>query len=296
MILLLTTVLGTLLIISILLTNWKVINAWGRCTEKGAAKRAAGILDIMQAEGVEPDVLSFSLVVSAWSHSSDENAIREAEKVLDRMESWAREKNQAMEQAFDLGLVVAGDNKPSSLRTIPVRLDVECYNGVLIALSRCQESDRSDRALSLIRKMTSLADSGFETVRPNRKSLNSVLSTLSRDRSKKSVTIAEGLLDEMYERGMSPDSYSFASLLILYQNRGWSGDVDRADEVLRTMENMYFDGALSSPPDVYHYTIGEDWNETMILLFYLNSNPFKSVHLLGTVWREDSCSKMPANP
>jgi len=241
-----------------------VINAWGRCTIDGSAERATEILSTMRDEGVEPDALSYSLVVSAWAHCQHINATKHAELVLGDMEKWATEKNRAIDEAFDNGLSNHASangqfnrdaDTPSSLPAIRVHLDVECYNTVLIALSRRRELDASQRALEILYRMIDLADNGFETVRPNAKSWNSVLNTLSRASYKDSTQRAEQLLLEMYDAGIHPDVFSYAALLHAYQKNASPYAAERADDIVRQMEQLYFDGKLNAPPDVYHYTI-----------------------------------------
>jgi len=241
-----------------------VINAWGRCKSEGAAERALHILNTMESEGVEPDALSYSLVVSAWAHSSYPKATKQAEIALLEMEKWAKAKNAAIDDAFDSGLSDHDNsngqsnkdqNRPASLPAIRVHLDVECYNTVLIALSRKQEKDAPDRAMAILRRMQYLADHGFETVRPNARSWNSVLNTLSRASEKDSAERAERLLYDMHQNGVQPDVFSYAAILHAYQKHPSPSAAERADNIVRQMELQYFDGALTAAPDVYHYTI-----------------------------------------
>lgn len=241
-----------------------VINAWGRCKKEGSAERASEIRSTMKDEGVEPDALSYSLVVSAWAHCLNTNATKQAEVALAEMENWAIEKNRAIDEAFDNGLSdhasANGQFKrdaetPSSLPAIRVHLDVECYNTVLISLSRRREIDASERALKMLYRMIHLADNGFETARPNAKSWNSVLNTLSRANEEGSMERAEKVLHEMNDAGIHPDVFSYAALLHAYQKNASPYAAERADDIVRQMEQLYCDGMLAAAPDVYHYTI-----------------------------------------
>lgn len=239
-----------------------VINAWGRCKTPGSAERSSEILKSMGKEGVEPDALSYSLVVSAWAHSLNSNATKQAEVALAEMEKWAKETNKAIDEAFDNGLSFHASangrfdkDTASSLPAIRVHLDVECYNTVLIALSRRHERDASDRAVAILHRMELLADEGFETVRPNARSWNSVLNTLSRAREEDSAQRAEQLLRDMHTAGNHPDVFSYAALLHAYQKIASPFAAQRADDIVRKMEQLYYDGMLTAAPDVYHYTI-----------------------------------------
>ncbi len=265
-----------------------VINAWGRCKSNGSAQRAAEILKSMEKDNVEADALSYSLVVSAWAHSLDPQATHQAEVALGLMENWAREKNKAIDQAFDeevRGNRYYGGNQghhrhhyqqqpqqkaPTSIPTIRVHLDVDCYNTVLIALSKRYEADAADRAIAIVRRMNKLADEGFETVRPNAKSWNSVLNALSRSNDTNAAQRAEDALCEMNSAGIAPDAFSYAALLHSYQKNTFPGSAQRADDIVRKMEQLYFDGKLASGPDVYHYTIGTKAKRKCL---YIESEP-----------------------
>ena len=234
---------------------------------KGSAKRATEILHIMERDGVEPDVLSYALVVSAWSHCSDpdQDGTKRAEEYLRKMEQWSMKKNAEIDEAFDDAVtskvleknISSVEATPSSLPAIRVHLDVECYNTVLIALSRKQDINASERAIAILKRMNKLANAGYETVRPNAKSWNSVLNSLSRSRDPGAAQRAEDILKEMFAQGMKPDVFSFAAILHAYQKNSGPGSAQRADDIVRMMEKLHFNGEIECAPDVYHYTIGE---------------------------------------
>ena len=232
-----------------------VINAWGRCKTRGSAQRAEELLRTMAQESVQPDVLSYALVVSAWAHSHEPGATARAEEILIEMEEWAKRTNKEI----DFMLSVDGGKKA---RDIPqkVNLDAECYNTVLIALSKRQEVDATDRAMAILQRMKKLSEEeGFATVAPTAKTWNSVLNTLSRSRElgAGAAQRAEQLLSQMYDDGIKPDAFSFAAILHAYQKSTEPGAAQRADDIVRTMERLYLDGEIAYAPDVYHYTIGE---------------------------------------
>ena len=48
-----------------------------------------------------------------------------------------------------------------------------------------------------------------------------------------------------------PDAFSFAAVLSTYQKSSEAGAAQRADEILQKMEELYENGEIESPPDVY---------------------------------------------
>ena len=222
----------------------------------------------MERDGVEPDVLSYALVVSAWSHCPESDGTKRAEEYLNKMEQWAMKKNTEIDQAFNVAVTSKtqkndGERTTPSIPAIRVHLDVECYNTVLIALSRRQDVHASDRAIAILNRMNALADAGYETVRPNAKSWNSVLNALSRSRDPNAAQRAEDILKDMFRQGIKPDVFSFAAILHAYQKNSGPGSAQRADDIVRMMERLYYEGEIAAAPDVYHYTIGKSIRASM---------------------------------
>lgn len=109
---------------------------------------------------VEPDRLSYAMTILACARCPDEVfAAKTAEESLYRME--VRAKFEANRRA-----------ELSSAAPASVTLDVECFNVVLTALSRCRQRDAPDRAIRLIQKMDLYVQDGLESVRPNIRSWN----------------------------------------------------------------------------------------------------------------------------
>jgi pentatricopeptide repeat protein len=235
------------------------INAWGRSRFPHAAEKAEDILRMMQADGIKPDALSYSLVVSAWCHSSAPGGILRADSILKEMEisMIGGVKSSSTGETLDssmpmkMGKAVLG---PANIVTGD-QLDVECYNSLLIALSKSLDDDAIDRSLALLSRMKKMASLGFQNLKPNTKSWNAVLNTISRSSKPDAALVAEEVFTRM-QKVTKPDVFSFAALLHVYQKSSADrGAAHRADAIVRTMEEMFVNGEISSPPDVYHYTI-----------------------------------------
>lgn len=235
------------------------INAWGRSRFPHAAEKAEDILRMMQSDGVKPDALSYSLVVSAWCHSSVPGGIHRADMILKELET-------SMVRGANLSSINETQDSPISMATGRAvlgpknvitgdLLDAECYNSVLIALSKSLDADAVDRSLALLSRMKKMAAMGFQNVEPNTKSWNAVLNTISRSTKSDAALVAEEVFSRM-QKVTKPDVFSFAALLHAYQKSPTDrGAAHRADAIVRTMEEMYLNGEITSPPDVYHYTI-----------------------------------------
>jgi uncharacterized protein involved in copper resistance len=109
---------------------------------------------------VEPDRLSYAVTILACTRCPDVVfAAKTAEQTLLRMEMRARQEATRRRQV-------------SSAAPPSVTLDVECFNVVLTAISRCRQRDAPDRAMRLIQRMEQYARDGQEAVRPNIRSWN----------------------------------------------------------------------------------------------------------------------------
>lgn len=232
-----------------------VLNAYTRTRSKKSAEEANSMLRKMELkveEGgfdVEPDRLSYALAILACARCPDAAfGAQLAEENLERMEERAR-------------MELMHKNEVSSAAPPSVRLDIECFNVVLTAISKSRRRDAVERTVKIIKRMGAYAKSGYEEVRPSIRSWNAVLNALSRSREKGVAEKAEQILNHLFELDESgvpnvkPDAFSFAAVLSAYQRLGTPAAVQRADDMVRRMEELYEAGSIQNPPDVYHYTI-----------------------------------------
>jgi pentatricopeptide repeat protein len=233
-----------------------VLNAYSRTQSKESAYQADQMLQKMElpvVDGgfdIEPDRLSYALTILACARCPDEiYGARISEKNLAKME--ARAQTEADKRA-----------EVSSAAPPAVTLDIECFNVVLTAISKSRQEDAVARTMAIVTRMDEHVQTGHDHIRPNIRSWNAVLNSLSRSsRDANSTTKAEQILThifDMYKGGMSsvkPDAFSYAAVLSAYQRSDDPSAAQRADDLITRMEELHETGDLATPPDVYHYTI-----------------------------------------
>ena len=233
-----------------------VLNAYSRTQSRESAIHADQMLQRMElpvGDGgfdIEPDRLSYALTILACARCPDEvYAARISEENLLKME--ARAQMEADKRA-----VVSSAAPPA------VTLDIECFNVVLTAISKSRQEDAVGRTMAIIKRMDECVQAGHDHIRPNIRSWNAVLNSLSRSsRDANSTTKAEQILThifDLYQGGMStvkPDAFSYAAVLSAYQRSDDPSAAKRADDLIIRMEELHQTGDLATPPDVYHYTI-----------------------------------------
>lgn len=146
-----------------------VLNALSKKPSRANAIKADAILQQMELPvndggfDVEPDRLSYALTILTCARCSDISlGVRRAEANLEKMEARARLEAQKRTEV-------------SSAAPPNVSLDVECFNVVLTALSRCRQRDAPDRAFRIIQRMEKYAETSDESIHPNIRSWNGTL-------------------------------------------------------------------------------------------------------------------------
>ncbi len=238
------------------LTNFnRILSAYSRTPSKVSAERAVTMLNRMEKaeeDGgyeVDPDRQSYFLAILACSQCPDRTlGANLAEPLLERMEKIAKDEAEKREEL--------------SIAAPPlVSLDRECFNVVLMALSRSRDSNAIDRIFQILSRMEDYANQGQEHLRPTTRSMNTALHALGYTKSNTAAKKAEQTLDRMFQMhadgipDIKPDSYSHVSILRMYKRLGTPEAAERASEILLRMEQLHEKGVLDSPPDHYHYTM-----------------------------------------
>jgi len=202
-------------------------------------------------DDVDPDRLSYALTILCCSRCNDPVlGVETAEKILERMEARARQEEKRRK-------VLSSAAPPS------VRLDVECFNVVLTALAR--DSHRGiDRMRTIVDRMERYAANGVSSVRPNVRTWNAILNAMARSSRGRMdyADEAEDVLRKMFHlhqtgvQNTLPNGFSFAAVLTTFQRcSNLTSVTERADQIVRQMEELYQKGLIEDHPDVYHYTI-----------------------------------------
>jgi pentatricopeptide repeat protein len=272
-----------------------VLNAASRNPNMTHAKMASDLLEHMELPveqggyDVEPDRLSYALTILACTRAAAVSASEEsslegvwlAEQNLEKMEARAR-----LEEAKRLEI--------SSAAPASVRLDVECFNVVLTAMSRSTRimPDATTRMWRIIQRMEQYAgfnqtinnafsnnninsnntwmttteagnatrlETGMEVVRPNVRSYNALLNAMAR---------ASGSIDQDNSEK---------------NNMTNSDDIDdclarQAEQVLQRMFQLHHQGIPGVLPDVFSFAA--------VLMAYQrasSSNPQAAIRADGLV-------------
>lgn len=148
-----------------------------------------------------------------------------------------------------------------------VRPQARNYNLVLSTLKRCQNIEAVPRMLQIIKRMEEWANRGEVQLRPNVYTWNNLLSAFSysRDpaRAEKTETLFRHMWNLYFERrGKSTVlTGSFAIVIKTYCSLNTEEGSQRAEILLREMEDLYDRGMLSSPPNSLLYTrLCQSWN------------------------------------
>ena len=237
-------------------TNFNnVLRAYSRTPSRVSALGAEVLLNRMELSkedggyDVDADRMSYCFAILTCARCPNFTlAANMAEPILERMEK--------------LSKVEAKRRKELSITNPPLMfVDKECFNVVLVALSKSRDSDAVDRIFSIISRMEEYANEGQEHLRPNARSMNTALHRLSHARNNDAVQRAEQTLDRMLQMhtngvaDMRPDGFSFTPMLRCYQRLGTLEAAQKSNEIILRMEELYEKGILDKPPDRHHYTI-----------------------------------------
>ena len=235
-----------------------VLNSYSRTPGKKSAQEATAMLERMAtpvSEGgydVEPDRLSYALTIVTCARCPDltlgaELALANLLKLEDRARLEAEKRKEI-----------------SSAAPPAVTLDIECFNVVLTALSRSLLPNAPELALRVLEKMEKYANKGEENVRPNIRTWNAVLNTYAKAVTPNNCSRAreaEQIFDRISEQhqreihDVRPNAFTFAAVLNAYQRSSDPSAAERADAIVRKMEELFDSGVSHTPPDVFHYTI-----------------------------------------
>ena len=239
-----------------------VLTAYSRVPSNEYAEAANELLSRMEApveEGgydVEPDRLSYALAILACARAPDEvRAATLAEDNLRKLET--RADIEALKK-----------KRISSAAPPSVTLDVESFNVVITAISKSRQHHAPERALKIVERMKKYESEGNRELRPNLRTWNALLNCFARAAGRKDRDFArdsERILESMlrYEKKatgdiqtpVQPDAFTFAAVLNALQRSNSPSATQRADNLVRKMEELFEAGESQTCPDVFHYTI-----------------------------------------
>lgn len=205
----------------------------------GRADEAEGLLWRMMLgrAKADPDAVSCNVALRALAEATDD-----ASDVSDRAE-------RLLARAEELH----GEDRARRRRLQP---NVLGYNLLLKCLAR---EGKGSKSLEVLERMRRRRDAGNLRDGPDVVSYNTVLSALLKSGKRGALECAESLLAQMQASpsgsgglGAVPDVVTYQTLLRLYANRG---EAEKAQRLLRRMEDLYGAGKLMDRPSMASYDL-----------------------------------------
>jgi len=215
--------------------NINVYNAAIRaCAEACDLKRALSLMKDLQAQGLEPTIVTFGTLMTA---SERVESIEGANAVFRAMKEHGMEPNEIIYGAAISCCRKAGQAERAFLllrKMVREGLspNVATFNTAIMAQaeSKVAHSECMDRAISIYKIMISKS---LQVGRPNRQTYNLLIRALA---GEKRANEAETLLRRMGEAGYVPDVDLYAATVTAYERTG------QPLKALRLMESMREDG------------------------------------------------------
>jgi len=226
-----------------------VLNSYA---QMGAAREAQALLDVMHhlyGEGkyhwLRPQVAHYSSVINAWMRSGEAGYLDQVDGLLQEMEDFS---------------------SPSCLSS--ARPNQIVYNKVIHGLAKAGELERAEHMLERISSSSSRCV-------PDIISFNGVLHALAKSGKRGSAQRAEEILQRLevmhYEQNSNaneivrPDLYTYNTVIDAWaKSCKYEPDAaERAEALLRRMEEMHASGNKSVKPDTVSYTTVIDaWSKS----------------------------------
>lgn len=203
-----------------------LLDAFAKANYHGAAEKAESILRQMIDQGVSPNTVSYNTVIDAYVKSRN---VERAEALLNEMYEGYLQGNPEI--------------KPTT----------HTYSIVLSGWSKRKSSHAGTRGEKILSLMKDLAESG-EIDPPDIIVYNSVLDCWAKSSATDAVEKAKAFLEKMVADGVSPDEYSYNTVIYAMVR---AGNIASAEAMLDTMS------AAGVPPDCTTYnTLLAAWNKS----------------------------------
>lgn len=198
-----------------------VITAWANCPEEGSAQRAEEVLARMAI----PTTVSYNAVIDAWAKSGVDDAAERAEELLTKMEH----------------LYETGTN-------MEAKPNVRSFNSVINVWAKSKRVDAAQKAEGVLHVMERLYQEGNVDVRPDVHSFTSVING----------TFTSSTLMLFSNTITLSHKDSFTLIFIYPIPTAWArsqtnGKAERAQTLLRQMNQMYLAGDSNVKPNVVAY-------------------------------------------
>lgn len=215
----------------------KVINALSRSMRPDAGELAESILDKMENvymsgenPSAKPNTFTYTAAIEAYANSGAEGSLEKTEELLERM----------------IARYQSGD--PDVLP------NTRCFNAAISAYAKSDFPGAAQQAEYWLNRMDSLYMSGLQDAKPNSFNYNSLITAWAncQDDDSSAQKAAEVLerMEQCYACGDSackPTTVSFNAVIDAYAKCRLEDAAERAEQVLRRMEDLYEAGEDVKP-------------------------------------------------
>ena len=140
-----------------------------------------------------------------------------------------------------------------------LQLTTRSFNAAILGWKNSNATEAAQRAEALLARMIRRYKDGDERCRPDRVTINSVISVLAKSPQVDAAERARGFLDVMEDLGklgdvIKPDRYSYNSVIDAYSRSSEPGAARSAQALFDRMQARYQQGDKGLLPDLITYT------------------------------------------
>ncbi len=227
-----------------------VVTAYAKARGEGDGPKGAQdlivFMDSLDAPGCAPNAKTFTSLVDAYAQTNEWDGVTEAQSILNNL------LNQYLLQEGE------GKHLEPSVATWTIVI------AAWMRLSKKGRKGAAKRAGDLLRRMDSLSSSGRITAKPDAITYVTVFNAYAYSKMQDEVEEAEVLLDEMNELYLDGDDSfkpSVRSIKVLMDAWIKIGAIDRAEQVLKTYEDILEEAEDSNDSELRHTMSAEDWQD-----------------------------------
>ena len=256
-----------------------VVTAYAKARgEADGPKRAQDLIVFMDglgAPGCAPNAKTFTSLVDAYAQTNEWDSVTEAQGILNNL--------------INQYLLQEGEGKQ-------LEPSVATWTIVIAAWMRLSKKGRSGaakRAGDLLRRMDSLSSNGRISAKPDAITYITVFNAYAYSKFQDEVEKAEELLEEMNEIYLDGDDTfkpSVRSIKVLLDAWIRLGAVDRAEQVLRTYEDVLEDAENNEDGADRHTMGAEDWQDiykSLLIGYTRFGNPKRATAYLNLMIEND---------
>ena len=233
-----------------------VIDAWAESTRPDATERALEVFSLMEKQGIAADVIVFGSLMKCIARSRRNSAGREAEDLLSTMRQRRIKPNDIV---FNLAISACYRSKDferaesimSAMEQSDTPPDLITYSEILTHFAKRGTAEAAQRCEAILKHVQSLAETN-PAMKPNAYTYSIVISAWARCTAPYPALTERlwNLYQQMTAAGVSLDSVCYNQLINFLSNSKKVRDLQRADDLLKTLEES---GDRHVRPDALNY-------------------------------------------